>query len=66
MAGALACRLKGPRLYGGRHAEGEWLGDGPEDPGPTGIARALRVALLANGLLWLPALAAAGIAFGGH
>ena len=66
MAGALSCRLKGPRLYAGRIAEGEWLGDGPEDPGPQGIARGLRVAFRANGLLWLAAFALAGMALAAH
>ncbi|MFV0300038.1 MAG: adenosylcobinamide-phosphate synthase CbiB [Paracoccus sp. (in: a-proteobacteria)] len=43
MAGALGIRLSGPRQYGERVAMEPWLNGAAPDPGPTDIARGLRL-----------------------
>jgi adenosylcobinamide-phosphate synthase len=41
MAGALGIRLAGPRSYGGRVVEDQWMGDGRKDATANDIRRAL-------------------------
>ncbi len=41
MAGALALRLSGPRVYHGALTDDEWIGDGREDASSADIRRAL-------------------------
>lgn len=43
MAGALAVRLSGPRVYGDRLADEPWLNGKARDPGATDLVRAIRV-----------------------
>lgn len=60
MAGALAVRLSGPRVYGDRVADEPWLNGAAPDPGADDLDRALavyrRAVLLAGAALALPAL----------
>ena len=57
MAGALDLALAGPRIYDGRHVDDAWMGDGRKDACAADIRRALRLYLLAGGIV-----AAIGIA----
>ena len=57
MAGALDLALAGPRIYDGRHVDDAWMGDGRKDASAADIRRALRLYLLAGGIV-----AAIGIA----
>jgi adenosylcobinamide-phosphate synthase len=59
MAGALALRLAGPRIYGDVTVEDGWMGDGRADATAADIRRALRLYRRACGLLW--GLAAMGV-----
>ena len=43
MAGALAVRLSGPRVYGDRLADEPWLNGKARDPGAADLVRAIRV-----------------------
>ncbi len=52
MAGALACRLGGPRTYeSGAIVEGAWLGDGRTDTGAPDIDRALALYKVTMGIV---------------
>lgn len=52
MAGALNCRLGGPRNYGGvENIDGAWLGDGNADIGDKDIRSALMIYRLAIGTI---------------
>ena len=57
MAGALDLALAVPRIYDGRHVDDAWMGDGRKDASAADIRRALRLYLLAGGIV-----AAIGIA----
>ncbi len=57
LAGALGLALAGPRIYGGRHVDDAWMGDGRKDANASDIRRALRLYLSAGGIV-----AAIGIA----
>jgi len=59
MAGALALRLAGPRIYGDVTVEDGWMGDGRAQATAADIRRALRLYRRACGLLW--GLAAVGV-----
>lgn len=50
MAGALECRLGGPRTYQGQVIEGVWLGDGSADLDASDIRRSLQLYLIMLGL----------------
>ena len=63
MAGALGVRLGGPAWYDGALSQRPVLGEG-RAPTPVDLARAMRVYLVACGLLWLM-LAALGFLWGG-
>lgn len=52
MAGALALRLAGPRIYGDVTVEDGWMGDGRAEATAADIRRALRLYRRACGLLW--------------
>lgn len=52
MAGALALRLAGPRIYGDVTVEDGWMGDGRAEASAADIRRALRLYRRACGLLW--------------
>ena len=63
MAGALDLALAGPRHYGEVETDGAWMNpDGARDATPADIGRALRLYLVATGLLWLAVVAALAIA----
>lgn len=51
MAGALTCRLSGPRVYADRIADEPWLNAGAPDPGPETLDQGLRLYLRAMTLL---------------
>jgi adenosylcobinamide-phosphate synthase len=51
MAGALGLALAGPRVYGERHVEDAWMGDGRRDAGAQDIRRALRLYAVAGILM---------------
>ncbi len=62
LAGALGCRLSGPRIYGDRLAAEPWLNGDAPDPGAADLRRGLgtyrrAMALVAVGLLAAGALA---------
>ncbi|HBM87861.1 MAG TPA: cobalamin biosynthesis protein, partial [Rhodobiaceae bacterium] len=50
MAGALECRLGGPRAYQGQVTDGVWLGDGSADLDASDIRRSLQLYLIMLGL----------------
>jgi adenosylcobinamide-phosphate synthase len=52
MAGALGLALAGPRVYAGQAPEGKWIGDGRREAEPADIRKALRVFVIACGLVW--------------
>ena len=57
--------LAGPRRYGETETDGAWMNpDGDRDAAPADIGRALRLYLVATGLLWLGVAAALLIARG--
>lgn len=60
LAGALGCRLSGPRVYGARVADEPWLNGGAPDPEPRTVVRGLRVYRRAIGLVAV-ALAVVGM-----
>jgi adenosylcobinamide-phosphate synthase len=43
LAGALGCRLSGPRIYDEGAAEEPWLNGDAPDPGPGDVARGLTI-----------------------
>ncbi|MEP9377793.1 adenosylcobinamide-phosphate synthase CbiB [Aquabacter sp. CN5-332] len=51
MAGALGISIAGPRSYGGVQAEAAYMGDGRREIGAADIRGALRLYLIADGLL---------------
>jgi len=51
MAGALGLALAGPRTYDGRHVDDAWMGDGRQEADAADIRRALRLYLLAGGIV---------------
>jgi adenosylcobinamide-phosphate synthase len=51
MAGALGLALAGPRVYGERHVEDAWMGDGRRDASAQDIRRALRLYAVAGILM---------------
>lgn len=59
LAGALDCRLSGPRVYADRVAAEPWLNGGAPDPGAADLERGVRVYRRAMGLV------AAGLALAG-
>ena len=61
MAGALGCRLSGPRVYGAGVADERWLNGAAPDPAPADIARGLAIYRRALALVAL-ALGAAAVA----
>ncbi len=46
MAGALDCRLGGPRAYQGQQTEGVWLGEGNDELNAGDVSRALNLFLI--------------------
>jgi len=62
MAGSLGLRIAGPRRYAGEVVDDAWMGDGRAAATPADIRRALRLFLVANGLVFaLIALALAAL-----
>ena len=57
MAGALACRLSGPRVYGTHKSTEPWLNGGASDPTPDTLAEGLRLFQRAMALLGLVLIA---------
>lgn len=62
MAGALALRLAGPRVYGETRVADHWMGDGRAEATAADIRRGLRLYRKACGLLWAVAVLGAGVA----
>ena len=63
MAGALECRLGGPRTYGsGTAVEGAWLGEGRTDLGASDIDRALTLYKITMGIVVVLLIGAALLA----
>lgn len=51
MAGALGLSLAGPRTYGDIHVDDSWMGDGRPDADAADIRRALRLYVVAGGMV---------------
>ncbi len=62
MAGALECRLGGPRTYQGRMTDGVWLGDGSDTLDARDVRHALRlyIAMLALAATMIATIGAIG------
>jgi adenosylcobinamide-phosphate synthase len=61
MAGALAIKLGGPRVYAGREIKGAWLGSGRAEASATDIRRALRLYIVADVMLAFLLIAALAV-----